>query len=178
MGAERYLFGMRRRSNLIEYTIGTSDQVLVFSDEVLAHFKRNRQTRWWAREAGGQLFAKIQDQVVTVVSATGPRRSDKRSRTRYFPSRRDEQIEICEAHAQGLHYVGDWHTHPQSAPTLSSVDVDSMRECVAKSLHGLNGFVLIVVGTAPPPTGFCVCICDDNDCYRLAAREHSTETSN
>src|SRR3546814_8042190 len=76
---------------------------------------------------------------------------DRRTRTSYIPDRRAEQAEIFDRHARGLHYVGDWHTHPERYPQPSSPDAQSIAECVAKSTHQLNGFVLIIVGQAEPP---------------------------
>ena len=61
---------------MIAYPLGESGQILVFSDVVLEHFKTHRQIRAWHREAGGQLFARIDGTRIIVVEATGPRRGD------------------------------------------------------------------------------------------------------
>ena len=76
------------------------------------HFRNHRQLRWWHREAGGQLFARFALPDIVIEKATGPRRSDWRTRYSYRPNRRAEQREIRAHHAQGLHFVGDWHSHP------------------------------------------------------------------
>jgi integrative and conjugative element protein (TIGR02256 family) len=128
------------------YTIGDSGQRIVFSKDVLAHFDKCRQTRWWHREAGGQLFARFELPTITVVEATGPRHGDCRTRYSYHPDREAEQREIVERHAQGLHFIGDWHTHPEDAPTPSWRDEESMREVFTQSEHGLNGFLLVIAG--------------------------------
>ena len=57
-----------------------------------------------------------------------------------------------------FHYVGDWHTHPETHPTPSNVDVESIQETFRLSRHELAAFVLIVVGTAPAPGGLYVAI--------------------
>lgn len=44
----------------------------------------------------------------------------------------------------------------------------SIAECVAKSEHELNAFVLIVVGTASLPDCLCVLIHDGAEALRLA----------
>ena len=44
-------------------------------------------------------------------------------------------------HAKGLHFVGDWHTHPEAVPTPSSSDIRTIKEAVAKSRHHLHGFL-------------------------------------
>jgi len=143
---------------VIQYPIGTSGQVLILTDPVGEHLRRYRQQRWYQREAGGQLFARFDGGRIIVEEATGPRRTDRRTRTSYVPDRRAEQAEILERHRRGLHYVGDWHTHPEALPGPSRPDASSIAECVAKSKHDLNGFVLVVVGQVEPPAGFHVSI--------------------
>lgn len=143
---------------VIQYAIGTSGQVLILTDPVVEHLRRHRQRRLYQREAGGQLFARFDGGRIMIEEATGPRRTDRRTCTSYVPDRRAEQSEILERHWRGLHYVGDWHTHPETLPGPSRPDASSIAECVAKSKHDLNGFVLVVVGQAEPPAGFHVSI--------------------
>lgn len=155
---------------MIRYPIGTSGQVLILTDPVVEHFRRYRQRRRYQREAGGQLFARFDGGRITVEEATGPRRTDRRTRTSYLPDRRAEQAEILKHHARGLHYVGDWHTHPEALPAPSRPDAASIAECVAKSTHHLNGFVLIIVGQAEPPAGFHVSIHNATSAVMIEAR--------
>src|SRR4051794_24267203 len=115
---------------MLEYPIGNSGQVLAFNPEVLEHFSRYRQHRFYQTEAGGQLFANFAGDRIQVVEATGPRRTDTRSRTSYVPDRRAEQREIDVRHERGLHYVGDWHTHPEDIPAPSGRDAESISESV------------------------------------------------
>ncbi|MEQ1864442.1 MAG: Mov34/MPN/PAD-1 family protein [Micropepsaceae bacterium] len=146
---------------------GVSGQRLVFSSAVLEHFDRYRQVRWWQREAGGQLFARIALPEITIEEATGPRRSDRRTRHSYEPNRTAEQKEIAGRHARGLHFVGDWHTHAEAVPTPSVRDTTSMRELVANSRHLLNGFVLVIVGTSAVPNGLFVSVVDTGGVHKL-----------
>ena len=48
----------------------------------------------------------------------------------------------------GLHFIGEWHTHPEPHPTPSKLDSNSARDSFRKSKHQLNLFVSIVVGNA------------------------------
>ncbi len=143
---------------MIEYEVGASGQLLVFTRTVLDRFHRYRQLRPWQKEAGGQLFADLESLRIMIVEATGPRRSDRRTRTTYVPDRAAEQREIADMRAKGLHYVGDWHTHPEKFPAPSWPDESSVAECFAKSTHNLNAFVLVVVGTAKAPKGLHIAI--------------------
>src|ERR1700679_3856919 len=65
---------------VIAFEIGHSGQSLQISDSVLQHFDRNRQIRFWQREAGGLLFARIKLPVIEVAEANGPRRTNQRTR--------------------------------------------------------------------------------------------------
>jgi integrative and conjugative element protein (TIGR02256 family) len=152
---------------MIAYAIGSSAQTLEFSDEVLAHFRKHRQTRLWHREAGGQLFARVQTGLISVVEATGPRRTDRRNRTTYFPDRRAEQSEIDERFPAGLHFIGDWHSHPEDRPSPSLIDLDSTGDGVRRSRHSLHGFVMVIVGRIEFPAGLHVAVHDGKEPHLL-----------
>lgn len=77
------------------------------SENVIAHFNQNKQLNTDDTEAGGQLFAKISDWLVSIELATGPRGLDWRSRFFFRPNRILERLEISKLHTRGLHYVGD-----------------------------------------------------------------------
>jgi integrative and conjugative element protein (TIGR02256 family) len=154
---------------MIAYPIRGSNQRIILQPSALEHLKRHRQTRWWHREAGGQLFARFAMPDIFIEEVTGPRRSDWRTRFSYCPDRRAEQHEIATRHKVGLHFVGDWHTHPEAVPTPSFDDSESMQDLVARSQHALNGFLLIIVGKAEFPKGLSVCIYNKSNAVRLAA---------
>jgi integrative and conjugative element protein (TIGR02256 family) len=121
--------------------------------QALATFDAHRQRRFYQREAGGQLFARVRDDDWEIVAATGPRSRDCRGRFSFWPHRASEQEEIFQHHEQGLDYVGDWHTHPEDVPTPSSDDLSSIAEVVRRSKHHLPGFLLLIVGRKPFPGG-------------------------
>jgi integrative and conjugative element protein (TIGR02256 family) len=124
---------------------------LVLGDAVVEHFALHQQVRHDQAEAGGQLFARITRYEIFVEEATGPRASDRRGRTHYTPDRHAERKEIRERFALGLHYIGDWHTHPESVATPSPIDRFTISDCSRRSTHKLAGFLLIVVGNGSFP---------------------------
>lgn len=144
-----------------------SGQVLVLSDAVVKHIVSNRQSRPGQMEAGGQLFATFEDNTVLITRATGPRKADYRSRFRFVPHRVSERREIKRLYKAGLHFVGDWHTHPQTVPRPSDIDLANITDMFEKSRHGLAGFVMIIAGTMLPPDGLYVAICDEHRCFEL-----------
>ena len=129
-----------------------SISVRIYPD-ALAIFEAYRQHRFFHREAGGQLFARVRANDWDIVTATGPRARDRRGRFSFWPHRASEQQEIFEHHAKGLDYVGDWHTHPEDTPSPSPDDLTSIAEVVRQSTHHLPGFLLLIVGRRPFPEG-------------------------
>lgn len=121
--------------------------------EALTTFDAHRQRRFYQREAGGQLFARVRDDDWEIFAATGPRSRDRRGRFSFRPHRASEQEEIFQHYALGLDYVGDWHTHPEDMPTPSPDDLSSIAEVVRRSTHHLPGFLLVIVGRRSFPEG-------------------------
>lgn len=157
---------------MICFGVGTSGQILVLADGVLEHFDCHKQVTNQHLEAGGQLFARFDGNVVRIDQATGPRATDRRSIKSFIPNRLMERCEIRRLFKIGLHYVGDWHTHPEQQPTPSGTDVGSFRDMFLKSKHRLASFVMIIVGTAPLPSGLFVALCTGNRLHKLTVSDH------
>ncbi len=153
----------------LEFPVGDSGQTIRLTPALIAKFMRHRQRFRWQREAGGQLFARITGPLIEIVEATGPRPTDQRGRYHYHPDKWAEQHEIDDRFTGGLHFVGDWHTHAQRQPEPSSTDLRSIAEMVQRSRHDLNGFVLVVLGTADPPEGLYLAVHDGVVAHRLAS---------
>ncbi|WP_420418342.1 Mov34/MPN/PAD-1 family protein [Pacificispira sp.] len=151
----------------ISIPIGTSGQELVYEPDVLRHFSRNRQFSSPSKEAGGQLFAKFVGSSIRIVVATGPYPSDKRTRVSFAPNRALENKEIRSMFKRGLHYIGDWHTHPEKRPKPSAIDVASMRDCFQKSTHRLNFFVLSIVGNEQARLCISTMLCNQSACILI-----------
>jgi integrative and conjugative element protein (TIGR02256 family) len=152
----------------IQYLVGTSGEVILLTPAVLRRFRLNRQ-QWWQAEAGGQLFASIASKEIKIVEATGPRWNDKRCRYSFRSDRLADQKEIEQRFERGLHYVGDWHTHPQVFPHPSGRDRVTMQSRVLASKHSLNGFIFVIIGRAPPPHGINLMVHDGSEFHSLCA---------
>jgi integrative and conjugative element protein (TIGR02256 family) len=157
---------------VISFDIGHSGQSLSFDNTVLAHFDRHRQTRFWQREAGGLLFARLALPSIDVCAVTGPRRTDRRRRYSHWPDEIAEQREIDQMFARDLHFVGCWHTHPEDVASPSHIDTRNISDCVRSSRHALNGFVMVIVGRAPLPGSLFVSVCDTSRVHPLRLTPH------
>ena len=162
--------GSEGQGRVIVFQIGQSGQSLQLTDAVLNHFDRHRQTRFWHREAGGLLFARFDLPIVNVAEATGPRRTDRRTRYSYWPDERAERLEIESRFRRNLHFVGCWHTHPEDIASPSRVDTRNTIDCVKRSHHALNGFVMVIVGRAALPESLHVSVCDEKSVHPLSTR--------
>lgn len=151
---------------MLSFVLSTESEVVTFSDDVLEHFSRQRQSSN-RHEAGGQLFAHLAKGRVDVLRATGPDSSSRRGRFWFIPSRWHEQREIRQMHRDGLHYVGDWHTHPEARPTPSAKDIGTIADVYLKSKREVGGFLLVVVGLDSFPDGMFVGLSDGYQLHRL-----------
>ena len=131
-----------------------------------------RQMKKRSKEAGGQLFAEFRDGGVVIVEATTPKWLDYRGRDAFRPNRWIQQREIRQRYRRGWHFIGDWHTHPEPVPKPSQVDIESMQECFRNSRHDLTGFLLIILGTLPPPTGLYVGLVTTDEFIEIALTRH------
>jgi integrative and conjugative element protein (TIGR02256 family) len=142
--------------------------VIHFSSEVVGHFVAHRQTGKIKTEIGGQLFARFFKNDARVLRATGPSASDKRGWAWFRPDQRIQNVEIKRVFKEELHFVGDWHTHPERKPSPSSRDLESMEDCFKKSRHELKAFVMVIVGRAEFPDGLSVSLHRAENWERLA----------
>lgn len=152
----------------LEFPIGQSGQHIIIDANVLEHFDNHRQLRWWQSEAGGHLYAQFEGNAIRLTRATGPQPSDLRSRFFFSFSKKRAQNEIDRHFAEGLEYVGDWHTHPEDKPTPSGIDLSTMKSRFHSSQHRLRAFLFIIVGRISFPEGLAVMLHDGKECISLA----------
>lgn len=140
----------------LRYVLTPGGASVIISDKAIATMIRFRQTGSSQKEAGGQLFGRFDGSRTIIVEATSPKWLDRRGRAIFRPNRWLQQREIRVRHVRGLHFIGDWHTHPEKTPQPSKEDLRNMAECFERSLHELHAFIMIIVGTELPPEGFHV----------------------
>jgi len=148
------------------YPIPGSSQVLEFSPPVLRIFNKYNQSNGHL-EAGGLLFAKINLPNVIVKEATVPHELDNRSRYGFSPCKLIQHEIIQNRFSLGLHFIGEWHTHPEEFPTPSSLDIFSMSDSFVKSKHELNYFVLVIVGSVKDDISLWVSLHNDSKFIKL-----------
>lgn len=150
------------------YKLPNSLGFLEISDKVISHMISFKQDSFLKKESGGQLFGSFVDNVIKVFEATGPNKKDKRSMFSFWPHRPTEQIEIHKKYTEsGLHFVGDWHTHPENIPNPSSGDVASIKRMAEESKYDLVGIFMLILGRKEIPEGLYVGFYTSGVLYRL-----------
>jgi integrative and conjugative element protein (TIGR02256 family) len=154
-------------ANRLEFALDRR-QTLVIAPNVIQHLLSERQLAQDSPESGGQLFADIRPQTIVVRQATGPYTEDQRRPFWFFPNRTQQRRDIKRLFKQSLHYIGDWHTHPENKPSPSNSDLQAMADCFLKSRHQLESFLMIIVGTSPNPADFWISLHDAVGYRRLS----------
>lgn len=129
---------------------------LEFGESCLEQLAAHRQSSCISREIGGQLFARVDESHYRIELATVTRGRSRRARYGFWPDRTAEKADILRLFEQGLHYVGDWHTHPEPVPSPSSTDAAEMLDIFRCSRHELTTMLLVIVGQSPFPSGLYV----------------------
>lgn len=122
---------------------------VVFEPQVLSVFWKYRQRFFWQPESGGILLGRRRGRHLEVLAATEPSPHDKRF-TYFFSRGVEGHAEAAEqAWIRGGHqvdYLGEWHTHPQTIPTPSSMD--RAEWCKLVQQHpDMTTLLTVVVGT-------------------------------
>jgi integrative and conjugative element protein (TIGR02256 family) len=165
----------RGGANVITFPVGNSGEIIVFTEAVLRHFYAHRQMKWWQAEACGLLFARTEGNRIVIDEATGPYRRGWRSRYACAIPPDEAQREIDGRHALGLHYVGEWHSHPEPVPKPSGRDQQTMQSRVLDSDHRLSGFIFALVGQAKLPLGLTVLVHDGVRAVKLGPTSEFSE---
>jgi integrative and conjugative element protein (TIGR02256 family) len=134
--------------DLPKRALGPDAKLLIFSTNVVGIFFAERQMKASQSESGGQLFGEFTGDVVRVVVATTPTPQDIRRRFLFTRLHATEQGEIDHEYSTGLHYLGDWHTHPENKPTPSHTDLTCAKRLFRTSKHQLPNFLMVIVGTS------------------------------
>ena len=132
-------------SGRIKFYIPETNQYFTFTDDVLKLLYEYRQVDN-RPESGGILFGEFKLPEISISSISLPNKNDHRSRFLFIPEKRYRRLLIKKNFHNGLHYIGEWHTHPQDTPIPSTLDLTSMQDCFIKSHHELHYFLLLIVG--------------------------------
>lgn len=141
-----------RPAEEIHYTLG-GGQFLRISAATLRAINAYCQRLPWKREAGGQLFGRVSADEVLVEEASRPSLRDERGRYYFRSHPETAKVAIASAHARGLLFLGEWHTHAESIPKPSWSDWEAIAAITKRSALNTSRLILLIRGTAPLPAG-------------------------
>lgn len=144
-----------------------------FAAEAIAHLQKHRQAGFFSKEAGGQLFGRAVDTGLLVICASGPYPGDTRTRTSYRSAPTAASNAIATMRANGLFYLGEWHTHPERHPHPSGSDVDAFIRLGQRSTFATAVPILAIQGQTCSPTGLTVVTSDDSQLFPWRVSEIS-----
>lgn len=147
--------------------LGRTFKRLVFDARAHDTLYSERQLKPSQPESGGQLLGTFSDDAVQIVTVTIPSRDDVRSRFGFARLQATEQAEIDEAFSAGLHYLGDWHSHPEYKPSPSSIDVITAKKLFRTSKSELRNFLMVIVGTSENASDLYVALVNGRRVRRL-----------
>lgn len=132
---------------LLEHPRVAGARALIEHD-VLERLRPFRQIEPTAEEAGGILLGFRRGPHLHVTSVTTPGAADSRSRYSFVRQDRVHQARATNGWKQSggyLDYLGEWHTHPETVPTPSALDLMEWRKiCITTN----EPMIFLIVGQA------------------------------
>ena len=125
---------------------GRSDAMLLIEPQVLEQLERFRQMAKSSPEAGGILMGYCRGPHTHVTEATIPTSRDVQRRFGFFRHAAHHQRVArrrWKESGETMDYVGEWHTHPEDAPSPSGVDLQHWQEIAKASSKPM---VFLIVG--------------------------------
>lgn len=141
---------------------------LRFDETALSTMWEQAQRWWGAKESVGQLFVNdLSASTIVISSATSlkAQRSSWASVTFDPEEAMRQRVDLLQ---RGLHCIGLWHTHPESAPTPSGVDERLAADHARAALPVLNGLAFVIVSNRPSPISWYVGFHDGARFHRAA----------
>jgi len=117
----------------------------IIENEILLHFPQ---------ETGGILIGEydVNLRLATVYLAIGPTEDSQHNATTFERGVKGINAKIAQAQKRilpTLHYIGEWHSHPNNRPIPSNPDIKQM-QTFAKNKHlGIKSPLLLIVGGRP-----------------------------
>ena len=146
--------------NMLKFEEKETGIIIALDKKALETLFEHRQNKF-SQEAGGLLFSPLDSEsIINIMSISTPRKSDYRSQFFFKHDSVSAQKTINKYFKKNLHYIGDWHTHPQKIPQPSPIDLQSINDIFLKSTHELNFMVHMIVGLSEDPRDLYICITD------------------
>lgn len=124
------------------------EKTVIFDEGVINVFKSFRQTGR-KQEIGGILMGKIVGSKIYVQKASIPTPFDKSSRFSFNRHKKSAQLFIDYEFLNSsgtVIYIGEWHTHPESNPTPSGVDLRMIKNQFKENIINEDFLLMVIIG--------------------------------
>jgi integrative and conjugative element protein (TIGR02256 family) len=139
---------MSRMWTMSGWTTAAGHRLICASEEALATLAAWRQGPNQA-EAGGILLGTRRGRHFEVLAATPPFSADRRTRNSFFRSpvgHQERATQMWQLSGGTTDYLGEWHSHPESSPTPSHIDIREWRK-IALAEGPRRPILTVIVGT-------------------------------
>lgn len=124
---------------------------LKISVHALERMGKYRQVNDEDTEAGGVLLGRfiVDSKDIIIDEVSVPMVGDKRRRTSFVRNAKSHQriIDFQWFNSKGTcNYLGEWHTHPESYPDYSGVDIENWKDRLKKDTFTSRFLYFIIVG--------------------------------
>lgn len=121
---------------------------VVFCNNVINDMQRYKQNPGM-KEAGGLLFSPLlHENMIEISQVTTPTWLDKRFAHRFIINKIRAQKIINKYFKANFHYIGDWHTHSETYPRPSKIDISTIIDIYRKSDHQLLYLLLVILSSS------------------------------
>lgn len=121
------------------------------SDYAFERMSNFRQNNSEDTEAGGVLLGRfiVNSKDIVIDDVSIPMVGDKRSRCSYVRNAKSHQRIIDNQWFKSngtCNYLGEWHTHPESYPDYSGVDIDNWKDRLKKDSYSSRYLYFVILG--------------------------------
>lgn len=128
-----------------------NDGILKISSEALKVLHKFRQIDTSNKEAGGILLGRfvLDSNNIIIDKVTSPQSKDRRSRFSFKKLDSYHQYRINKEWTESegkINFIGEWHSHPESHPNPSSLDVQEWKRKSKEDVYDNSFLIFIIVG--------------------------------
>ncbi|MEI7236348.1 Mov34/MPN/PAD-1 family protein [Pectobacterium brasiliense] len=144
------------------------DFKICISQRIVNELFSHRQRHCLSKESGGMLFTdNLNNSEIEINKITIPRSSDLRRRNYFKLDEKKAKQDILSLYNEGLHYLGDWHTHNEAVATPSGTDIHSIQDLFIKSSHTRPFFIMLIIPNRENISDCYLAAADGNKLYRF-----------
>lgn len=119
------------------------------AESVLSIIQSYKQTKKGDNESGGILLGQVNDKVIYINKVSTPNKFDRGERYSFESNKDAAQViidfEFYNSDKKTI-YLGEWHTHPESVPTPSSIDINMIKKQFKKNKLNEPFLILLIQG--------------------------------